>query len=307
MAAASEVRPGADELEAIRQFCALEVHRKKTAEQVSADLKTLRDELKTIKASLSESSMKGLLCICVSKADAKRLEDLAAKNGVPSMPPFLRKLQTNKDQNITPDIIKEAIETITEESLREAAEKSNSGGTSIVLREAILKNIRLLIRGHTESLRLVPNIQRGTTTYDIPEASTPVADQMFRMWTLDHLIRQSLASKKPDPEMVKQQAVLKQRVEAFFVRTALSAQRLVVEGKQYRLVRRISVRKPKVGIGRLEKILDDVLKDFAESNRFRPAELARALQIQVSSVAPESKSTVSLCAVKAPAIQEDTS
>jgi len=32
--------------------------------------------------------------------------------------------------------------------------------------------------------------------------------------------------------------------------------------------------------------------------KFRPADLIKALQIQISSVAPETKSNVSLCAIK---------
>jgi hypothetical protein len=78
------------------------------------------------------------------------------------------------------------------------------------------------------------------------------------------------------------------------------SQRIVVEGKPYKLVRRISVRKPKIGIGRVEKILDDILQDpeYADAKLLRPANLIKALQIQVSSVAPETKTTVSLSAIK---------
>lgn len=274
----------------------MEVQKKGVADEVASDLKGLRAELKALKASFAEA-LQAKTCLCVSKVDAARLEKLAAANSVPSMPLFLRKLQTNKDNNITPEIVKEAIDSITEEALDELCDDKANKGSREVLREAVLRNIRLLIRGQSESIRMVPNLPRGQTLYDVPEASPAVADAMFRSWTLEHQIREALSRRKQDPEVIQAQQRLKERVEAFFVRTALSAQRLVVEGRQYRLVRRISVRKPKIGIGRLEKLLDEILKDFSGGS-FRPAELARALQVQVASVAPESKSVVSLCAIK---------
>jgi hypothetical protein len=73
-----------------------------------------------------------------------------------------------------------------------------------------------------------------------------------------------------------------------------------VDSKAYKLVRRVSVRKAKIGIGQVEKMLDHVLKDIRPES-FKPAEVCREIQILMTSLPPETKSSIKLCAVKDPA------
>lgn len=293
---AQAAKPEASELQAIRQFCALEVTRKKQAEAAAAAVKATRAEMKALRETLSKYLQEQrVTCAAVSKADAKRIEASAAADGLPPMPMFVRLVQANKDSNITPEVVQEAVETITPEAIQEAAQPGDSPQT--VLRSVVLKNVRLLIRGYSESLKLMPNLQRGTTLYDVHEVPPGVADQMLRIWTLEQELKSATEARKPDPSITESLRAHKERIEAFFARTGLTAQRIVVEGQPYRLVRRLSVRKPKIGIGKFEVMLDEILKDV-RAQSFRPSDLSKALQIELASVPPETKSVVNLCAVK---------
>lgn len=303
METAQVVKPDGKELEAIKSFCAEEIKQRDRVATVAEQIKTLRAQQKAHK----ESLMKALQalepdgkakCAMLTKADAARLEALAAAAGVPAVPAYVRLVQTNKDATITVEVIQEAIESLTEDDIREAT-KGPEGTAAEAIKAAVLQNVRRSIRSFTESLKIMPSVQRGLGPYDVLECTTEMADTMYALWTTDQELKEALAAKKADPEVVAKMADFKTRIEAFFIRTGLTAQRIVVENKPFRLVRRVSVRKPKVGIGLFEKMLNESLAENPITRAFRPSELIRALQIHVSSVAPETKSTVALCAVKA--------
>lgn len=314
MEAAQVIKPDSKELEAIKLFCAEEIKQRERVATVSDEIKGLRAQQKAHKEALTKA-MQALLpdgkckCAMLSKADAERLEALTSAAGIPSVPPYVRLVQANKDATITVEVIQEAIESLTEEDIADGgAASAGPGGAAEAIKAAVLQTIRRTIRSYTESLKIMPSLQRGLSTYDVSECTTAMADSMHALWTTEQALKQALASKKADPEVTAKMTDFKARIEAFFIRTGLTAQRIVVENKPYRLVRRVSVRKPKVGIGMFEKMLNEALTEVGLSGgaagtpaggRFRPAELIRALQIQISSVAPETKSTVSLCAVKA--------
>lgn len=299
MQSAQQVKPEAKELEAIKLFCSTEVKRRTTVQTSGEATKALRATQKALRESLMKDlPTEAPRCYALSKDDHKRLEARAASEGLGGgMPPYLRLIQGNKDAGITPEVIQEAIESISEEDLKEAG----SDSPEEALKKVVMQNIRRIIRSITESLKLVPSLPRGTNTYDIPEAPTKVADKMYALWAAEQGIKKALEERKavaspPSGEL----DALKQRVEAFFIRTGLTAQRIVVEGKPYRLVRRVSVRKPRVGVGKVELFLNEIFSEppFKNTTEFRPSELIRAIQVQLASIAPESKSSVSLCAVK---------
>lgn len=286
---AQVIKPDANELEAIKTFCNIEVKLKANILSASERVLALRAESKMFKQKL-EAIIKGRKCLALSKADAARFDLLASQSCINSMPPFLRLVSANKDATITPEVIQEALESITQEDFTEEDD----------IKSVVLKNVRRTIRSFSETMKIMSSLQRGLTSYDVPELSTEEADSMWQFWLRQQRIKESLASKKADPEAAAKKEECKKRVESFFIRTGLISQRIVVEGHPYKLVRRVSVRKPKIGIGRLEKMLDDVIQDMklTSTTQFKSEPLIKALQIQVSSVAPETKTTVSLTSIK---------
>jgi hypothetical protein len=278
------VKPDASELVAIKTFCNFEVQKKMAVAAASEALKDLRSKQKDLRVKLTaDLATLGTKCAMLSKVDAARI---AAT--LPDMPPYIRLVSANKDASITPEVIQEAIESITAADLLETKESD----PKVALKKVVMQNVRRIIRSFTESLKMVPSLQRGLTVYEVAEVSSETADRMAALWAADLAVRDALASKKP-PQNPEADAA-KTKVEAFFIRTGLVAQRVVVEGQQYRLVRRISVRKQKVGIGKLESMIDEVMIESLPET----AQLVRALHIALANVPPESKSSVTLCNVK---------
>jgi hypothetical protein len=289
LAEAQVIKPDTVELEAIKSFCSLEIKQKNLEKETSAKITELRAANALRKTQL-EATMNGRKCLGLSKQDHAKYSAIAAQSAVPELQPYLRIVAANKDATITTDVIQEALESLTDQDFAEQGS----------IKETVLQKIRLSIRSFTESLKVMASLQRGVSVYEVPELSADEAHLMWLFWRTQHDIKELLAKRKVEPAVAAQKDQYKTRVESFFIRTGLMSQRIVVEGKPYKLVRRISVRKPKIGIGRVEKILDDILQDpeYADAKLLRPANLIKALQIQVSSVAPETKTTVSLSAIK---------
>jgi len=286
-----KVKPENEEKKAIKNFCNEEVQRKAAAQKISEDVANLRAVQKECKAKLSK-----VKCVMLSKDDNTKYQKLCAAEGLPAMPPYLRTIKTNKDGSITPEIVQEAIDCLTPQDLEEA-----SGGRPVeIIKEAILKALRRIIRTYTETTKLMDNMPRGLTVYDMDTATPAVAETMYTSWRTQHEIKKLHDSKKIDPDVSKAHNVLKEKVEAYFIRAGITAQRIVVDSKPYKLVRRVSVRKAKIGIGQVEKMLDQVLVEV-KADSFKPAEVCREIQILMTSLPPETKSSIKLCAVKDPA------
>lgn len=294
MHAAQTVRPDASELDSIKKFCNEEVQMKLKNAEITAELKALRASQKSAKELLlNELKNTNQPCIALSKEQAKTFEATCAAEGLESVPHFLRLVQTNKDSSITPDIIQEALETLSINEIKEA------DGSTIhdAIKDAILKNVRRTIRSYTESIKLTMSMPRGSDIYEIAETKDETADTILRLWRTEQDIKKKLAEKKIDPEVSKRQNDLKEIIEGFFVRTGLTTQRIVVEGRPYKLSRRVSVRKPKVGIGKLSQMLDEIIATI-DPKSFKPVDIIRGLQIQLSGLPPEMKTSITLGAVK---------
>ena len=285
----SGIKPELKELDAIKLYCNYEVKRKAILETLNINLKDLRRKLNDARAKL-DTLLGSLECVALSKASCERLDIIAAQLGLEKVPRYCRKLKANKDANITAETIEEALSALTEEDIKEAADKSTDKSLKNVIKTLVLTNIRRIIRSFTETTKISKSIQRGSNLYDVPEASEDLANCMFEVHKTEQEIKNLLEEKPSETD-----SAVKDAVEKFFIRTGLTAQRIVVEGSPYKLVRRISIKKTKLGIGALEKILENVLDT---TNSFNTSELMRSIQIQISERPPETKSTVGLTAFK---------
>lgn len=297
---AQVVKPDKVEIDAIKQFCTLEVSKRNAHSQYSAQLKDLRAKQKALKLQLTNDFSEQTKSMALSKAQVKQYEELSAASGIAPMFPYLRLVPANKDSSISPEVVQEALESITLEDIQEASTKNaNDSSTASAIRTVVLTNIRRLIRSFTESLKILSSLPKGHSVYDLVETSDAVAERMWSYWSVEQEIKTLLASKKVSSDDSQHLKDLKAKVEAFFIRTGLSVQRISVEGHAYKLSRKVSVRKPKVGIGKLELLLDEILPQFTSGPLFKPKELIRAIQIQLSAIAPETKSNVTLSPIKA--------
>lgn len=297
------VKPEASELEAIKAFCTIQLERRKATEAVAESLKLEKGTAKNDKAVLMRLvKSSGHKSAMLSKTQMARLEAITAAEGLESVPPYARIVAGNKDATITPEIIKEALEAVTPEDLEEAAK---TAGTFLeAVKAAALQQVRNGIRSYSEVLRLNSSLERGSSVYETPELSDDAADLMLRIWRAEQRAKalgvQKKAALEGSSEKLK---ALEPRIDAFFVRTGTTSQRIVVESTPFRLVRRISVRKPRLGIGKVELFLTEVLTSFgaiesASQFQRQAAAIIKQLQTKLTSVPPETKTSIGLCSVK---------
>lgn len=286
----SQIKPEVNELDAIKQFCNFEVKRKQILEALSTQIKEHKKKVSFTKDKL-EKLVGETECFALSKACCERLDAIAAKEGLEKVPRYCRILKANKDANITTETIEEALNGLTAEDIKEASEKSVDKNIKSVIKTLLMTNIRRIIRSYSHNLKLSKSIQRGNNLYDVSEASIEMADLMYDLHKIENEIK-DLNNQKPSESA---DASIKDQVEKFFIRTGLTAQRIVVEGAPYKLVRKISIKKTKLGIGKIEKILDEILET---TKTFNTSELMRSIQIHISEIPPETKSTVGLTALK---------
>jgi DNA-binding transcriptional regulator YhcF (GntR family) len=279
-------KPDITELGAIKLFCTEEAHRKSVRSQAAESVKSLRLKQKEVKTFLTKY-IADIKCVALTKDDMKKYTDLCIQSSIEPMPPILRLVRTNKDSSVSPETVQEAVESLSEEDLKESDGRNHIE----IVKNAILKNVRRLIRSYTDSLRLMRSLPRSESLYDIQDAPEEVAAKMFLLWSTEQEIKKSLQDKEEASS-----ADLIERVESYFIRSGITAQRVVVEGRTYRLVRRVSVKRPKVGIGRFETMLSETLSILLkDTSKFEPMAAIRQLQIQVTSEPSTTKSLLSLC------------
>jgi len=297
MDSAEQMRPEENELLAIKTFCNLEVKIRQRKATVADEIKILRQNANVLKEQLKKDLLEAspqMKCASISKADATALGLIDPKGDFGGVPPYLRIYTSNKDSAINAEVIQEAIEAITAEDIQEAE------GSTVAekVRSIILDNLRRIIRNHHEYIKLATSLPRGTTLYAIPEVSTETARRMVDLWLTERKIREKNEARRVDSDVRSALNENKSLVDAFFSRTGLTAQRIVVEGTPYRLVKRISVRRPKMTLTKVEPLLDMALAKIKTFKEFRPSDIIRDLQIEISNIAPECKSNIVLCAVR---------
>lgn len=297
------IKPSKEEISALKTFCTVEIEKRQAAKTASEGLKQVKATIKTDKAAL-EAFLKasGSKCAMLSKEQMKRLELLTAAEGVPPPPPFVRVVTSNKDLTITPEVIREAIETVALEDVQEALKAGSS--FHVAVQGAIMQNIRRAIRTYTEALRLSPSLERGKTTYDVVDVPDAMADVILRQWSAEQRAKTLCDERKAAVSATgmdkTQKIALETTIASYFMRTGSTSQRVVIDNTPYRVVKRTSVRKQRLGIGKLEPLVQEAsapVKSMEEFLEMRSG-IVKELQVKLSSVPPETKTSISLCSIK---------
>lgn len=201
----------------------------------------------------------------------------------PEVPPlYVRLLRGNKDSSITPEIVEDAIDSVTDEDIAEHK--------SVV--DAILHHVRNAIRTYKTTLSLSDSRERNQHVYETPS----LPDDLFQ-----HVLAWHLSTQKLNESAIKHKAELtevtqainatKPIVESFFERTGVMTQRVNLEDTPYRITRKVSVRHPKIGIPKLKALLEDQ----GTQNLDRLRTLVRPM---LQNVPPVTKADVVFCAIR---------
>lgn len=263
---------------ALKEFCLLNLKRRSLLGS-SEDKAKGRETIKASKAALEAFMTNNeFTCCCLSKAQF----ELAIKD-YPEVPPlYVRLVRSNKDATITPEIVEEAIDSVTSEDIREFG--------SIV--EAIIHHVRNTIRSYKTSLSLSDSRERNQHIYDTPT----LPDDMFNHVLAWHgaTLAMTEAHKKHKEALAELTAAIgsvKPVVESFFERTGLITQRVTMEDSPYRITRKVSVRNVRIGIPKLQSLLTGI-------NTENLHEIKTGIRQALQNVPPTTKADIVFCAVK---------
>lgn len=271
-----------DEKTFLREFCLLNI-KKRDLTSSTEDKKLLRDRIKRAKDTLQQFMSKNAVsCMALSKEQYAAVEKSTGEADVPMMPMYVRLLRSNKDSAITQDILVEAIDSVTPELVKEC------GST----KAAILQNVRTAIRSYSYSIKMSDSKERNQHVYeitDVPEDLVAVLLDMHvattKMSTLSSEHKEAVSEITGDINR------LKASVSRYFEKAGVVTQRVVLDGNPYRITRKVSVRREKLGLIKLESMLDAL--DL--SNLVKAKERIVAT---IENTPPTTKSDIVFCAVR---------
>jgi len=288
------VKPTAEEKAAISSFCTLSLQCKTIEEKIKTQVKEIKPEIKTLRKTILED---------VKKKDHEILQvPQEMRKDIEGFPPYIRLVKNNKDLTITPEVISEALQSITEEDIQEY-----KGNAPDILVEAILSSVRRIVRSFSEQIKLTDSVPRGIKAADVPFADTSLSKQAVQLFTHSSKVMASESEKRAAVSSAKTAMSERQAtLDAFFERSGITHQRVTLENKQFNLCRRLTVSKTKVTF----KILEDVLKnldliknlksktDILEAIKHRRADIQKLVATRMSTLPNSSKSVIHLQRVK---------
>ena len=265
------LRPNPSEIASIKEYCNLTIQKRELELAAKKETQTFRDASKLAKEKLFNiMKTNPENTITFSKDKLREMDTECAKEGFQSVPPFLRWLSINKDSPIKPETIEEAIQSITAEDIDEMKNHNKENGieasTRDVLREILLQKIRQLIRSVSQNVKLSPSLERGKKYHEVPERDD-LAETVLEWHLNENRIKKKRDECKESVTLFGGQIKdLQNPVEKFFDRTQTTSQKVVLNDRTFRLVKKTSVRKPRVGMTSVVPWINDAFENLRIDN-----------------------------------------
>ena len=250
--------------------------------------------------------------VTFSKECLKKMENLCAAEGLVNVPPFLRWITTHKDSTIKFAMIEEAFADITtddiaeQKSLDEANDALDGPRPFLeLLYEIILRKIKQQMRSVSESLKLSTSLERGKKYHEVPERDD-LADLVMQ-WHLNEERTKKVRAQLKDT-LGNFSGTIKEilpSVENYFTRSNTTSQKIVLQNRQFRLVKKTSTTRSRVGITVLGPWILSALQSVKTLDNLRhfqknSSTVLSSIQNQLDTTPTTTKSVVSLCSLKDP-------
>lgn len=250
--------------EAIRTFCEAYIGRDELSAKTKQDTKALKAQSAQARARLEEWMREnGVSCAVLPRSELGRLETLLSKDGLPSLPPYIRMKRNNCDRAITAEVVDAAFRAVSRDGI---AEQGVDEGP-VALCNAIVDAVRRSVRSFKEQCTLSDSLERGKKPVQVPEVPAEIAGEAF---TLHASFARAKAARSvckafvaPRETLIKQQQPV---VESVLDKLCVSSQQVEVGGAPYRLVKRSSTTKPKITLNVLAEVLAEVLASEVPSS-----------------------------------------
>lgn len=304
------------EKEAIRQFCAASVELKQSASETKEQRKKWNDKTKAKRKYLQDwiREQADSKIFVMPRDLYKKSEETLAKEGLPSVPPYLRLQRNTTDANITPLVAETAVLEVDERKLYEYAKEKPNPMTALV--DAIVDSARTSIRTHRESVSLATSLEKGAKPFDVPELPPQVAKEMVEMHEAQTRAKSvAQAQKQKTADLTASVKKLQPTVAQIMDKAGTTSQPVKLNGGQmHRIIKSTSQRAPKVTIKVFEQAVSDTItsmgikcdtiEDVAASFVPRKKECIKNIQLRLNSLPKKQASTVKLVPVKQ--VQEES-
>jgi hypothetical protein len=283
------IKPSPAEKSAISAYCTLSLQVKKIEEKLKERVNAVKPEIKGLRSSLLETIKKG-------DDEILQIPQTLRKNA--NVPPYIRLVKNNKDLTITPEVISEALQAITDADVLEA-----EGTPAEILINSILSSVRRIVRSFSEQVKLTESVPRGIKAADIPFADEELSKQAIALHEQSSLVLTAEAEKRTSVSAAKSAMIEKQpSLEQFFERSGITHQRVMLENKPFNLCRRLTVSKTKVTFKLLQTVLEtiDIVKtfktkqDILDAIKHRKADIHKAVAARIATLPNTSKSIIHL-------------
>jgi hypothetical protein len=283
------VKPSAQEKSAISSYCSLSLQVKKIEEKLKEQVVSLKPEIKALRVALLDT---------VKKGDDEIFQIPQELRKHLAVPPYIRLVKNNKDLTITPEVISEALQAVTEADVLEA-----QGSPSEILINTILASVRRIVRSFSEQIKLTESVPRGIKPADIPFASAELSKQAIALHEHSSVVLNAEAEKRTSVAAAKAAMTEKQpSLEQFFERSGITHQRVMLDNKPFNLCRRLTVSKTKVTFKLLQDVLEnvDIVKSFKtkqdilDAIKHRKQDIHKAVAAKIATLPNTSKSIIHL-------------
>lgn len=288
------IKPTESEKNAISKFCALSLKAKKIQSETKDSTKDTKPDIKKLRAQLLKEMKSNAYEIVKINHDNKEI------------PSYLRIIKNVKEVNITPEVIEEAFENLQEEDITEILEDKPED--AIV--DAVLANVRRIIRSFNEQPKLTDSLPRGLKASEIKAADETISKDAAALFLKSTEVlkkekhkRDVLGTLKQDIEKTKHE------LQPFFENRNLTSQRVNFENTPYNICYRKTVDRPKITLKVLESLIRESLNDTLNSKKKstksiekifieKKMDFLNSLQTKIGTIETKEKSTLHLRGLK---------
>jgi len=295
------------EKNAMRQFCLQNLQLKKMQENSKEErgvfTKVVKDKRASLLKWLKEHQGK---CYTLPKSMYRDAEAELSKEGLASVPPYLRLQKNTADSSITPTVAELSIMDVTKERVAERKENPMQA-----LINTIVDGARMNIRSTKESISLSDKLERGVKPIELDEVPDDIAEEMILM----HKAAQVSKKKSGEARNLTSDTsgiikTLQPQVAQVLEKVGRTSQQVQLDGVKgiHRIVKKSSSRAPKITLKIYEetvaKILDDqklnseTLDALMISFILKRKEIVKRVQLAITKLPKSTSTSIKLLSLK---------
>lgn len=295
---------------ALRNFCVSSLKVKEAQTKASASRKDHAKKVKERRTQLHEwIKEQDSRCFTLPRELYRKADEELGKEGLPTLPPYIRLQRNTADATITAAVTESAIMNITDAEIREQVELHGKNPMQALI-AAIVDGARNTIRSTKEAVALSDKLERGQRDIDITEVPPDIAKLMLEMHKHAAKAKQKTSDLKEKTATTSAKLKeLEPLVSQTLDKTGRNSQTVQLDGVKGRhtIKKTCTAKAPRVtlklfeenlsttiaGMGLETRTLERLLESFNSSRK----ELVKRLQLRLTSLPKKESTSVKLVSI----------